>query len=233
MTGHLLGGAGGLEAGITIMAIRDQIAPPTINYECPDPECDLDYVPNHARPMKIDYALSNSFGFGGTNGCLIFKTDWDENRGRDQAGSPPRLSSARERRRNLDRRRQPGLRDQRARRLRPRRSPAIAREARRRSDRDQRRSGARLANHSRSPRQGRRPRDTRGIDPSARHARRRALACNSAASRIPRPHPHRPAVRRSRIRANRRGPGRTARSAELDHHHASPNLNDAQPAKSA
>ncbi|MBZ5631559.1 MAG: beta-ketoacyl-ACP synthase II [Acidobacteriia bacterium] len=73
MTGHLLGGAGGLEAGITIMAIRDQIAPPTINYECPDPECDLDYVPNHARSMPIEYALSNSFGFGGTNGCLIFK----------------------------------------------------------------------------------------------------------------------------------------------------------------
>ena len=73
MTGHLLGGAGGLEAGLTIMAIRDQIAPPTINYECPDPECDLDYVPNHARSMPIEYALSNSFGFGGTNGCLIFK----------------------------------------------------------------------------------------------------------------------------------------------------------------
>jgi 3-oxoacyl-[acyl-carrier-protein] synthase II len=73
MTGHLLGGAGGLEAGITVMAIRDQIAPPTINLQSPDPECDLDYVPNHARPMKIDYALSNSFGFGGTNGCLIFK----------------------------------------------------------------------------------------------------------------------------------------------------------------
>ncbi|HWZ34431.1 MAG TPA: beta-ketoacyl-ACP synthase II [Bryobacteraceae bacterium] len=73
MTGHLLGGSGGLEAGISVLAIRDQIAPPTINYECPDPECDLDYVPNHARPMKIDYALSNSFGFGGTNGCLIFK----------------------------------------------------------------------------------------------------------------------------------------------------------------
>ena len=73
MTGHLLGGAGGLEAGITVLAIRDQIAPPTINYEFPDPECDLDYVPNQARPMKIDYALSNSFGFGGTNGCLIFK----------------------------------------------------------------------------------------------------------------------------------------------------------------
>jgi len=73
MTGHLLGGAGGLEAGISVLAIRDQIAPPTVNYECPDPECDLDYVPNHARPMKIDYALSNSFGFGGTNGCLIFK----------------------------------------------------------------------------------------------------------------------------------------------------------------
>ncbi len=73
MTGHLLGGAGGLEAGITVMAIRDQIAPPTINYENPSPECDLDYIPNHARPMKIDYALSNSFGFGGTNGSLIFK----------------------------------------------------------------------------------------------------------------------------------------------------------------
>jgi 3-oxoacyl-[acyl-carrier-protein] synthase II len=73
MTGHLLGGAGGMEAGITSLAIRDQIAPPTINYEFPDPDCDLDYVPNRARPMRIDYALSNSFGFGGTNGCLIFK----------------------------------------------------------------------------------------------------------------------------------------------------------------
>jgi 3-oxoacyl-[acyl-carrier-protein] synthase II len=73
MTGHLLGGAGGLEAGITVLAIRDQVAPPTMNLENPDPLCDLDYIPNHARPMKIDYALSNSFGFGGTNGCLIFK----------------------------------------------------------------------------------------------------------------------------------------------------------------
>ena len=73
MTGHLLGGAGGLEAGITVLAIRDQIAPPTINYETPDPNCDLDYVPNQARPMEIEYALSNSFGFGGTNGSLIFK----------------------------------------------------------------------------------------------------------------------------------------------------------------
>jgi 3-oxoacyl-[acyl-carrier-protein] synthase II len=73
MTGHLLGGAGGLEAGITVLAIRDQIAPPTINYEFPDPECDLDYVPNRARPLHIEYALSNSFGFGGTNGCLLFK----------------------------------------------------------------------------------------------------------------------------------------------------------------
>jgi 3-oxoacyl-[acyl-carrier-protein] synthase II len=73
MTGHLLGGAGGLEAGITVLALRDQIAPPTVNLECPDPECDLDYVPNHARPMEIEYALSNSFGFGGTNGCLIFR----------------------------------------------------------------------------------------------------------------------------------------------------------------
>jgi 3-oxoacyl-[acyl-carrier-protein] synthase II len=73
MTGHLLGGAGGLEAGLTVLALRDQIAPPTINYEHPDPECDLDYVPNSARPMAIEQALSNSFGFGGTNGCLIFK----------------------------------------------------------------------------------------------------------------------------------------------------------------
>ena len=73
MTGHLLGGAGGLEAGLTVLAIRDQVAPPTINYETPDPECDLDYVPNQARPMRIDCALSNSFGFGGTNGALIFK----------------------------------------------------------------------------------------------------------------------------------------------------------------
>ncbi len=73
MTGHLLGGAGGLEAGITVLATRDQVAPPTINYEFPDPECDLDYVPNHARPMRIDYALSNSFGFGGTNGAIVFQ----------------------------------------------------------------------------------------------------------------------------------------------------------------
>ena len=73
MTGHLLGGAGGLEAGITVLALRDQIAPPTINYEFPDPECDLDYVPNQARAMDIEYAVSNSFGFGGTNGCLVFK----------------------------------------------------------------------------------------------------------------------------------------------------------------
>ena len=73
MTGHLLGGAGGLEAGITVLAIGAQIAPPTINHDNPDPACDLDYVPNVARPMKIDYALSNSFGFGGTNGALIFK----------------------------------------------------------------------------------------------------------------------------------------------------------------
>ena len=73
MTGHLLGGAGGLEAGLVVLAIRDQIAPPTINHEIPDPECDLDYVPNHARPMRLEHVLSNSFGFGGTNGCLIFK----------------------------------------------------------------------------------------------------------------------------------------------------------------
>ncbi len=73
MTGHLLGAAGGLEAGITALAIKHQLAPPTINYETPDPECDLDYVPNQARATMIDYALSNSFGFGGTNGALLFR----------------------------------------------------------------------------------------------------------------------------------------------------------------
>jgi 3-oxoacyl-[acyl-carrier-protein] synthase II len=73
MTGHLLGGAGGLEAGITILALRDQILPPTINLSNPDPECDLDYVPNVARKAPLNIALSNSFGFGGTNGSLIFK----------------------------------------------------------------------------------------------------------------------------------------------------------------
>ena len=73
MTGHLLGGAGGLEAGITVLALRDQIAPPTINLNEADSECRLDYVPNQARPMKMEYALSNSFGFGGTNGSLVFK----------------------------------------------------------------------------------------------------------------------------------------------------------------
>lgn len=73
MTGHLLGGAGGLEAGFSVLALRDQILPPTVNYENPDPDCDLDYVPNHARPAEIEYALSNSFGFGGTNAALVFK----------------------------------------------------------------------------------------------------------------------------------------------------------------
>jgi 3-oxoacyl-[acyl-carrier-protein] synthase II len=73
MTGHLLGGAGGLEAGISVLALRDQILPPTINQETPDPQCDLDYVPNVARKANVDYALSNSFGFGGTNAALIFK----------------------------------------------------------------------------------------------------------------------------------------------------------------
>ena len=73
MTGHLLGGAGGLEAGITVLALRDQILPPTINLEKPDPECDLDYVPNQSRRASLEYALSNSFGFGGTNAALLFK----------------------------------------------------------------------------------------------------------------------------------------------------------------
>ena len=73
MTGHLLGGAGGLEAGITALAVHNQIAPPTINLDDPDPECDLDYVPHQSRNMPIEYALSNSFGFGGTNAALLFK----------------------------------------------------------------------------------------------------------------------------------------------------------------
>ena len=73
MTGHLLGGAGGLEAGISVLALRDQMLPPTINYETPDPACDLDYVPNTARKAEVEYVLSNSFGFGGTNAALVFK----------------------------------------------------------------------------------------------------------------------------------------------------------------
>jgi len=73
MTGHLLGAAGGLEAGITALAVRHQIAPPTANLDLPDPACDLDYAPHTARPLTIDYALSNSFGFGGTNGTLLLK----------------------------------------------------------------------------------------------------------------------------------------------------------------
>jgi 3-oxoacyl-[acyl-carrier-protein] synthase II len=73
MTGHLLGAAGGLEAGITVLAIRDQVIPPTVNLENPDPDCDLDYVPGVKRRARIEYALSNSFGFGGTNGSLLFK----------------------------------------------------------------------------------------------------------------------------------------------------------------
>lgn len=77
MTGHLLGGAGGLEAGITLLALRDQILPPTINLENPEPDCDLDYVPNTARKAEVEYAMSNSFGFGGTNGALLFRR-WSE-----------------------------------------------------------------------------------------------------------------------------------------------------------
>ncbi len=77
MTGHLLGGAGGLEAGIAVLALRDQRLPPTINLVNPDPDCDLDYVPNKSRPAELEYAMSNSFGFGGTNGALLFRR-WTE-----------------------------------------------------------------------------------------------------------------------------------------------------------
>jgi 3-oxoacyl-[acyl-carrier-protein] synthase II len=73
MTGHLLGAAGGIESVFSVLAIRDQVAPPTINLVNQDPQCDLDYVPNIARPMKIDVVVSNSFGFGGTNGTLVFR----------------------------------------------------------------------------------------------------------------------------------------------------------------
>jgi 3-oxoacyl-[acyl-carrier-protein] synthase II len=73
VTGHLLGAAGAVEAVFTVLAIRDQIAPPTINLENPDPECDLDYVPGQARTMKIEIGISNSFGFGGTNGSIVFR----------------------------------------------------------------------------------------------------------------------------------------------------------------
>jgi 3-oxoacyl-[acyl-carrier-protein] synthase II len=73
MTGHLLGAAGGLEAGIAVMVLRDQVIPPTINLDNPDPECDLDYVPNVKRQASVTHALSNSFGFGGTNASLLFK----------------------------------------------------------------------------------------------------------------------------------------------------------------
>ena len=74
MTGHLLGAAGGIEAVFTVMSIHDSKAPPTINYETPDPDCDLDYVPNTTRDLEIRAAMSNSFGFGGTNAVLCFKS---------------------------------------------------------------------------------------------------------------------------------------------------------------
>ena len=73
MTGHLLGAAGGLEGGVAVQTLKDQVIPPTINLETPDPDCDLDYVPHQARKADIRYAMSNSFGFGGTNACLLFK----------------------------------------------------------------------------------------------------------------------------------------------------------------
>jgi 3-oxoacyl-[acyl-carrier-protein] synthase II len=81
MMGHLLGAAGGVEAGIIAMALHDQVVPPTVNYENPDPDCDLDYVPNSARRTQVKYALSNSFGFGGTNAALLMK-HYDQSNGK-------------------------------------------------------------------------------------------------------------------------------------------------------
>jgi 3-oxoacyl-[acyl-carrier-protein] synthase II len=72
MTGHMLGAAGGVESGICALAVSRGVVPPTINYTTPDPDCDLDYVPNTAREARVKHALSNSFGFGGTNACLVF-----------------------------------------------------------------------------------------------------------------------------------------------------------------
>ena len=72
MIGHSLGAAGAIEAAVTVLALTHQIIPPTINYETPDPECDLDYTPNQARHARLDAAVSNSYGFGGTNGSLVF-----------------------------------------------------------------------------------------------------------------------------------------------------------------
>jgi 3-oxoacyl-[acyl-carrier-protein] synthase II len=73
MTGHLLGAAGGIESVISVLSIHHNTVPPTTNLENPDPECDLDYVPHRPRTIEVNYALSNSFGFGGTNACLLFR----------------------------------------------------------------------------------------------------------------------------------------------------------------
>ncbi len=73
MTGHLLGAAGGVEAVVCVLCMRDNIVPPTINLDNPEPQCDLDYVPHKARKMDVNCVMSNSFGFGGTNACLVFK----------------------------------------------------------------------------------------------------------------------------------------------------------------
>ena len=143
MTGHLLGAAGGLEAGISALAIHHSSLPPTINLDNPDADCDLDYVPNVAREADVTYALSNSFGFGGTNAALVFKKfdvipgegTAHEDRRLSQARRDARRRRARRRGADLDPRSGRQLRAERAGRLRARRGAAAQGEARRRGDR--------------------------------------------------------------------------------------------------
>ncbi len=179
MTGHLLGAAGGLEAGITVLAVYHQIAPPTINLDHPDESCDLDYVPHHSRPLAIDLRAVELVRLrrhqrraavqairGCTNHPGCHDSPLHEDSRLHQTGAHPRVAAAPERRQDLDSRPGRQLRDERARRLRARRGAAAEGEARRGSRRLLRRAGAR------------RPGDPRGAGPRrrSRHSRRRRWA---------------------------------------------------------